>query len=111
MTETKPPPDLGSSFEKALIGKSEAPALSDSIKKTAPKQSFEMPGPLGARIRKLVAQEQFSQDYNQSNISRAKKFDDKSKQGLVLSKEDVVAQTKGLLGQQFENAKSKGKDL
>jgi hypothetical protein len=97
--------------QQAVKAPTQGKAISESIKKDAPKQTYEMPGPLGASVRKAEAQKQFTKDYAASNSDRAKNFSDKQKSNLVLSKEDVVNQTKGILGKEFGNAKSKGKDL
>ena len=62
MADTPTAPDANKALtqEKA---QAEATKLPESIRRDAPKQSYEMPGPLGAAMRNKVAQIVFAKDY------------------------------------------------
>lgn len=111
MAEAPSPPAIEQAFGNAAKGQAETSRLSDAIKKGAPKLTHEMPGPFGAAVRKLEAEKQFSKDYAASNTDRAKKFADKPKGGLVISKENVQNRQGGQLVKEFDAAKSRGKEI
>lgn len=84
--------------------------IPDAIKKTVPKHTLEMPGPLGAAVRRQAFNAQIKKDYEKSNEARAKNFADKSKDSMSISKEHVREGARGMLSARF-NSRSKGKDM
>ena len=106
MAETTPPPELSKSFAQAKA-QTQPVRLPESIKKDAPKKTFEMPGPLGAAMRQEKASMVFAKDHALSTATRAKNFTDKQKASPVISKENVKEGSQNLLGKTF-NDKSRG---
>jgi hypothetical protein len=121
-TEPKPSKSISlqSQFHKAA-SPIRAPKVPEAIKKSAPKQSLEMPGPLGQKIRGQAFNSQLDKDRTTAKSAQIKNFRDKQRSSSVISKEKGQTQSKPTPTKDFNKShgsklrndfdKAKGKDL
>lgn len=92
-------------FNREGAPQGKMPDIPESIRKSSPKLTLEMPGPLGDAARRQDLEKAAERDHTRATGVRAKILADKQKSSLLASKEN----SRGSLKTAFTHAKSVGR--
>lgn len=92
-------------FNREAAPQGKMPDIPESIRKSKPKLTLEMPGPLGNATRRQELETAAERDHARTAVVRAKILADKHKQSLLASKDN----NRGNLKTAFTQAKSIGR--
>jgi hypothetical protein len=92
-------------FNREASRQGKMPAIPEAIRKTKPELTLEMPGPMGAAMRRHALARVSEQDLKRANGAKANILADNRQANLIRSKEN----SRGVLKASFKQARTAGR--